>query len=108
MKKSLLFLTLLCGSLCCTAETITAHYYGSEIDLSQQNNPCKGPVTGTAEVIVITKVTQARFNSKKTKVQRTYTLPDGYVLKREKETFDSPKPVVLHKLFPHLYPAITY
>ena len=108
MKKLLLSACLLFGGLGMYAETITAHYYGSEIDLSQKNNPCKGKTDGGVEVIVVTNVSADENIPTKTIVERTYKLPNGEVLKTEKKIVDSPKAVVLHKLFPRQYPKVKY
>lgn len=95
-----LFLTLL-ATLPLSAETITAHYYGSEIDLSQKHNPCKGNTNGGVEVIVTTTVTSIENAPNRTVVTRTYSLPNGKVLKQDKEIINSPKHKVLAKLHPH-------
>lgn len=87
-----------------SAETITVHYFGSEIDLSQKYNPCKGNTDGGVEVIVVTNVTSVQNAPNRTVAERTYSLPNGEILKIEKEVIDKPKAVVLHKLFPHEFP----
>lgn len=91
-----------------SAETITAHYYGSEIDLSQKNNPCKGNTDGGVEVIVTTNVTAVENDNSRTMVERTYSLPNGEILKKDKEIVNSSKQEVLHKLFPREYPKIKF
>lgn len=91
-----------------SAETITAHYYGSEIDLSQKNNPCKGNTDGGVEVIVTTNVTAVENDNSRTMVERTYSLPNGEILKKDKEIVNSSKQEVLHKLFPRAYPKIKF
>lgn len=97
----------LCTILPLSAETITVHYYGSEIDLTQKNNPCKGSTDGGIEVIVTTTVTAVKGVNDRTVVVRTYALPNGEILKSEKEIIDSLKQEVLHKLFPREYPKTT-
>ena len=42
----------------------------------------------------------------RTVVERTYSLPNGEVLKSDKKIIDSSKQEVLHKLFPREYPKI--
>ncbi|MCM1519497.1 MAG: hypothetical protein NC098_01775 [Lachnoclostridium sp.] len=106
MKTIYTLLFALCVMLPSSAETITTHYYGSEIDLTQKNNPCKGNTNGGIEVIVVTNVTSVKNNPDRTVVERTYSLPDGEILKSEKEIIDSPKHEVLHKLFPREYPKV--
>ena len=86
-----------------SAETITAHYYGSGIDLSQKHNPCTGDTDGGVEVIVTTRISEVSNNSNRTVVDRTYSLPDGKTLKTDREIIDAPKYAVLSKLFPHQY-----
>lgn len=106
MKKLyILIVALLCVCFA-DAETITAHYYGSEIDLTQKNNPCKGNTDGGVEVIVITDVQSVANNKQRTVIARTYKLPNGKILKSETKTIDSPKDAVLNKLFPHEYPKM--
>lgn len=94
----------LCACGYASSETITAHYFGSEIDLSQKYNPCKGNTDGGVEVVVVTNVTAVQNAPDRTVVERTYSLPNGEILKKEKEIIDKPKAVVLHKLFPHEFP----
>ncbi len=106
MKRIIPLLIALGFVLPLSAETITAHYYGSEIDLSRKNNPCKGNTDGGVEVIVITKVTAVKNDNSRTVVERTYLLPNGEILKKDKEIVDSPKQEVLHKLFPREFPKI--
>lgn len=106
MKTFCSLFIALCAVLPLSAETITAHYYGSEIDLTQKNNPCKGNTDGGVEVVVVTKVTAVKNNPNRTVVERTYSLPNGEVLKSDKEIINSPKQEVLHKLFPREYPKI--
>ena len=100
MKKILIPVLALCGFLPVSAETITAHYYGSEIDLSQKHNPCKGNTAGGVEVIVTTEVTAVTNDDSRTVIERTYSLPDGEVLRKDREVIGLPKHVVLHRLFP--------
>ncbi|MBD5370240.1 MAG: hypothetical protein HDR80_03715 [Bacteroides sp.] len=100
MKKILIPVLALCGFLPVSAETITAHYYGSEIDLSQKHNPCKGSTDGGVEVIVTTEVTAVTNDDSRTVIERTYSLPDGEVLRKDREVIGLPKHVVLHRLFP--------
>ncbi|MCM1297425.1 MAG: hypothetical protein NC311_17950 [Muribaculaceae bacterium] len=104
MKILLISLFVLFSVLSISAETITAHYFGSEIDLTQKNNPCKGNTDGGVEVIVTTNVNSAKDNPNRTVIERIYKLPNGEVLKSEREVVDSPKMEVLHKLFPREYP----
>lgn len=106
MKKILLLALLFCGALGISAETITATYYGSEIDLSQKNNPCKGRTDGGAVVIVVTNVSTVKDAPNRTIVERTYKLPNGEILKKNREIVDSPKAAVLHNLFPRQFPKI--
>lgn len=106
MKAFYTLFIALCASLPLSAETVTAHYYGSEIDLSQKHNPCKGNTDGGVEVIVVTKVTAVKNVPDRTVVERTYSLPNGEVLKSDKEVMNLTKQEVLHKLFPHEYPGI--
>ncbi len=106
MKKIYLLAFLLCGVLSISAETITAIYYGSEIDLSQKNNPCKGNTDGGVEVIVVINVSSVKNAPNRTVVERTYKLPNGEILKNDREIVDSPKVEVLHKLFPRQYPKV--
>ena len=108
MKKIILLVSLIFGFTVASAETITATYYGTEIDLSQKNNPCKGPTDGGAQVIVVTNVSSVKNAPNRTVVQRTYKLPSGEILKTDREIIDSPKPAVLHSLFPHQYPKVNY
>lgn len=106
MKNLCLILFILCGALGVSAETITATYYGSEVDLTQKNNPCKGNTDGGVAVVVTTTVTAVKGESNRTVVERKYKLRDGEVLKTEREVVDVPKAVVLHKLFPRQYPKV--
>lgn len=106
MKKLIFSLIALCTLFSAAAETITAHYFGSEIDLTQKNNPCKGNTDGGVEVIVVTNVTSVQNNPNRTVVERTYSLPNGEVLKTDKAVFDQPKAVVLNKLYPREYPKV--
>ncbi len=106
MKKILVLALLFCGTIGISAETITATYYGSEIDLSQKNNPCKGSTDGGAVVIVVTDISTVKDTPNRTVVERTYKLPNGEILKKDREIVDSPKAVVLHNLFPRQYPRI--
>lgn len=98
----ILAITLFFG-LSLSAETFTSHYYGSEIDMSQKNNPCKGNTDGGVEVIVVTNVSSVKNAPSRTVIDRTYSLPDGEILKTYKEIIDLPKQKVLHKLFPQKY-----
>ena len=106
MKKLYTFIVAALCACAANAETITAHYYGAEIDLTQKNNPCKGSTDGGVEVIVVTDVQSVANNEQRTVITRTYKLPNGEVLKTDTETVDSPKAVVLHNLFPREYPKI--
>lgn len=106
MKKIFLLAFLFCGALGIYAETITATYYGSEIDLSQKNNPCKGSTDGGVTVIVTTNVSSVKDVPNRTVVEHTYKLPNGDVLKTDREIVESPKAVVLHNLFPRQYPKV--
>lgn len=106
MKRIIFAVMALCAWGYASAETITAHYFGSEIDLSQKYNPCKGKTDGGVEVIVVTNVTSVQNAPDRTVVERTYSLPNGEILKKDKEIIDKPKAVVLHKLFPHEFPKI--
>lgn len=106
IKRLHFIIALLCCACLTKAETITARYYGSEIDLTQKNNPCKGRTDGGVEVIVTTEVRSVANNTQRTVVTRTYRLPDGEILKTETEIFNAPKAVVLHKLFPREYGAL--
>lgn len=106
MKKYLFSIIALCSLISTSAETITTHYYGSEIDLTQKNNPCKGNTDGGVEVIVVTNVTSVQDDPSKTLVERIYSLPNGDILKIDREIIEKPKAVVLHKLFPHEFTSI--
>ena len=106
MKTVYTLLITLCAALPLSAETVTAHYYGSEIDLNQKNNPCKGDTDGGIEVIVVTKVTAVKDAANRTMVERTYSLPNGEILKSDQEIINSSKQEVLHKLFPREYPKV--
>lgn len=108
MKKIVPLLIVLGFVMPMSAETITAHYYGSEIDLSQKINPCKGNTDGGVEVIVTTNVTAVENDNSRTMVERTYSLPNGEILKEDKEMVNSSKQEVLHKLFPREYPKIKF
>lgn len=99
-------LLMLGGVVSMSAATITAHYYGSEIDLTRKNNPCKGNVDGGVEVVVVMKVNAVKNNPDRTVVERVYSLPDGKVLKSERRVVNSPEAVVLHKLYPRNYPKV--
>lgn len=106
MRKFVVPFIALCPILPLYAETITARYYGSEIDLTQKNNPCRGNTDGGVEVVVVTSVSAVKNASDRTVVECTYSLPNGEVLKYDKEIVNSSKAEVLHKLFPREYPKI--
>ena len=106
MKTFYTLFIALCAVLPLSAETVTAHYYGSEIDLTQKNNPCKGNTDGGVEVIVVTNVTAVKDAPNRTVVERTYSLPSGEILKSDKEIINSSKQEVLHKLFPREYSKV--
>lgn len=106
MKKFLLSAMLVCGFMSVNAETIIARYYGSEIDLTQKDNPCKGRTDGGVVVVVETRVNSVKGDTDATIVERVYSLPNGEVLKSDKEIINSPKAVVLHKLFPRQFPEV--
>ena len=106
MKKLFLSLVLLCMGMSMAAETVVAHYYGSEIDLTRKNNPCKGNTDGGVEVIVETRVNAVDGCPSATVVERIYSLPNGEVLKHDSEVIKKPKAEVLHKLFPRNYPKV--
>ncbi|MDE6371579.1 MAG: hypothetical protein K2K92_08840, partial [Duncaniella sp.] len=72
------------------------------------SNPCKGNTNGGVKVIVITNVESVKDTPQRTVVERTYKLPDGEILKKEREIVNSPKYVVLHDLFPFQFPKIKY
>lgn len=106
MYKFFISFIAICAIQPLSAETITAHYYGYEIDLTQKNNPCKGNTDGGVEVIVVTNVSAVKNAPHRTVVERTYSLPNGEVLKSDKQIINSSEQEVLHKLFPREYPKI--
>ena len=87
----------------CKAE-ITEHFYGESIDLNRKHNPCKGRTDGGVEVIVHTKVMPVSNNPARTVMAKSYSLPDGEVIKRATIVCDAPVRSVLHRHFPHKYP----
>lgn len=106
MKKFCFLAALLLGTCGVYAETITAHFYGSEIDCSQKYNPCKGNTGGGVKVTVVTNVTAVQNAPERTVVERTYKLSNGEILKTERNVVNSPKPIVLHKMFPRQFPKV--
>lgn len=107
MRKIVILIAVLFCACFVNAETIIGHYYGSEVDLTRKNNPCKGSTAGGVEVVVITDVQSIANNEKRTVVTRTFKQPDGKVLKKKMQVVDAPKAKVLHSLFPRVYPKRT-
>ncbi len=83
---------------------ITERFYGESIDLNRKHNPCKGRTDGGIEVIVHTKVMPVSNNPARTVMAKSYSLPDGEVIKRATIVCDAPVRSVLHRHFPHKYP----
>lgn len=106
MKQLVISVIALCSLGSASAETFTAHYFGSEIDLNQKYNPCKGRTDGGVEVIVVTNINEVQNTHNRTVVERTYSLPDGVVIKKDRKVIDEPKEIVLHKLFPREFPKV--